>query len=107
VLGNALAWFLWLFALRSLPAGRAGIGTLAIPVIGVISAWVQLGERPGVSEGGGMILIIGALGLVTALEFVSSQRRAGGIRNPPDTHKNPIQQIHADGTSALWGNPPK
>jgi drug/metabolite transporter (DMT)-like permease len=61
VLANALAWFLWLYALRVLSAGRAGIGTLAIPVIGVAAAALQLGERVSPLEAAGMALIVGAL----------------------------------------------
>jgi drug/metabolite transporter (DMT)-like permease len=61
VLANALAWFLWLYALRVLSAGRAGIGTLAIPVIGVAAAALQLGERVSPLEAAGMVLIAGAL----------------------------------------------
>jgi drug/metabolite transporter (DMT)-like permease len=61
VLANALAWFLWLYALRVLSAGRAGIGTLAIPVIGVAAAALQLGERVSPLEAAGMVLIVGAL----------------------------------------------
>ncbi len=57
VLSNAVAWFLWLFILEKLPAGVAGIGSLAIPLVGVIAAWVQLGEKPGPFESAGMLLI--------------------------------------------------
>ncbi len=66
-LGNALAWLLWLYALRALPAGSAGMGTLAIPLIGVVTAWIQLGERPGGAEALGMAGIIGALCLLALL----------------------------------------
>ena len=66
VLGNALAWLLWMFALRKLSAGAAGLGTLATPVIGVAAAWLQLGERPTAGEAAGMALIIAALAIVTA-----------------------------------------
>jgi drug/metabolite transporter (DMT)-like permease len=55
--GNAIAWFLWLYILETLPAGVAGMGSLAIPLVGVISAWLQLGERPGQFEAAGMLLI--------------------------------------------------
>ena len=65
VLGNAVAWLLWLFALRKLSAGAAGLGTLATPVIGVAAAWLQLGERPTAGEAAGMALIIAALALFT------------------------------------------
>ncbi len=57
VLSNAIAWFLWLFILEKLPAGVAGMGSLAIPLVGVLTAWLQLGEKPGIFEGAGMLLI--------------------------------------------------
>jgi drug/metabolite transporter (DMT)-like permease len=66
VVANSLAWFLWLYALHSLPAGLAGLGTLAIPVVGVAGAWAQLGEVPSPGEGVGMGLIIVALAVLAA-----------------------------------------
>jgi drug/metabolite transporter (DMT)-like permease len=71
LLSSAICLTLWLFALRSLPAGAAGMGTLAVPVVGVIAAWVQFGEEPALVEGIGMMLIITALAVLTA----------AGIRN--------------------------
>ncbi len=59
--GNAVAWFLWMFIVEKLPAGAAGMGSLAIPVVGVLAAWLQLGEKPGLLEGAGMLLIGSAL----------------------------------------------
>ncbi|MCM1567051.1 MAG: DMT family transporter [Dehalobacter sp.] len=58
---NALAFLLWLFIVRSLPAGVAGMGSLITPLIGVFCAWVVLGETPGHIEGLGMLLISAAL----------------------------------------------
>ena len=46
ILGNALEFLLWGFALRKLSAGAAGLGTLATPVIGIAAAWLQLGSGP-------------------------------------------------------------
>ena len=66
VLANAVAWFLWLYALHALPAGAAGLGTLSIPVVGVVAAWLQLGEVPTLVEGIGMALIIAALAVLAA-----------------------------------------
>ncbi len=63
--GNAIAWLLWSYALSRLPAGVAGLGTLAAPVIGVLAARVQLGEVPTALEAVGMSLIVGALVLNT------------------------------------------
>ena len=73
ILANALAWFLWLFGLRRLSAGAAGIATLATPVIGVTAAWVQLGERPTAGEAAGMACIIAALAIVTVRGLVAGR----------------------------------
>jgi len=77
LLANALALCLWLYTLRALPAGDAGFGTLAIPIVGVACAWVQLGERPTPIESAGMALVIAALA-VTAVRGASAARRGLG-----------------------------
>ncbi len=65
ILGNAVAWLLWLYVLAHLPAGVAGLGMLATPVVGVLSAWLQLGERPSPTEAAGMVLVGLALALLS------------------------------------------
>lgn len=60
---NALAWLLWLYVLNRLSAGLASLGMLVTPVLGVLAAWVQLGERPGALEALGMLLVGIALAL--------------------------------------------
>lgn len=62
---NALAFILWLFIVRNLPAGVAGIASLVTPLFGVICAWVELGEKPGYVECVGMLLIGVALLFLT------------------------------------------
>jgi len=64
---------LWLYILHSLSTGTAGLSSLAVPVVGVVSAWIQLGERPGVLEAAGMGLIVIALAILTARELAASQ----------------------------------
>jgi len=64
---------LWLYILNSLPAGTAGVNSLAIPVVGVLSAWIQLGERPGALEAVGMALIVAGLAVLTAWGFRRSR----------------------------------
>jgi drug/metabolite transporter (DMT)-like permease len=64
VLATALAWVLWLFILRTLPAGVAGLSTLMIPVMSVLEALWLLGEKPGLAEGVGIVLILLALALL-------------------------------------------
>ena len=75
VLVMALGWGLWLFILRTLPAGVAGLSTLAIPVVSVLLAWWLLGERPGGAEGGGIALILLALALTGADTWRAGLRR--------------------------------
>jgi drug/metabolite transporter (DMT)-like permease len=74
VLATGLAWILFYYALRRMPAGMAGLGTLATPVIGVAAAWAQLGERPTATEAVGMLMIAVALALL-----------ALSSRKPPNT----------------------
>jgi drug/metabolite transporter (DMT)-like permease len=74
VFGNALAWVLWLYILHSFRAGTAGLAMLLTPVIGLSSAWIQLGERPGLVEGMGMLAIVAALLLTGVWEFVRGRR---------------------------------
>jgi drug/metabolite transporter (DMT)-like permease len=76
IAGSIVGLLLWLYILNSLPAGTAGINTLAIPVVGVVSAWLQLGERPGALEAAGMALIVAGLAVLTAWGFKRS-RQAG------------------------------
>ncbi len=78
ILGNALAWFLWLYALNELPAGVASLGTLAAPAIGVLAAALQFHEMPGGTETGGMLLIGSALALIS-LHAIRQHRRADPV----------------------------
>ena len=63
VLVYGLMWFAWFWILQRLDAGIASLGTLAVPVIGVLSGAVFLGERPTALEWAGMAFI--ALALLT------------------------------------------
>jgi drug/metabolite transporter (DMT)-like permease len=68
ILGNGVAWLLWLFVLRVLPAGTTGLASLANPVLGVTFAWAVLGERPGWAEVLGMALILLGIAVLTLRE---------------------------------------
>ncbi len=83
LLANAVAWFLWLYALHALPAGAAGLGTLAIPVVGVVASWIQLGEVPTFVEGVGMVFIISALALLAAYGLLAGRRAAAPAGEEP------------------------
>ena len=77
LLSNGLCYVLWIFALRALSAGAAGMGTLAVPVIGVMAAWIQLGERPLAVEAVGMTLIVVGLALLTTCGVLAARRGRG------------------------------
>jgi drug/metabolite transporter (DMT)-like permease len=60
-----LAWLLWLYALQRLAAGVASMTSMLAPLIGVIAAWLQLGEEPSIIELWGMALIAVALLIIS------------------------------------------
>ncbi|MGZ3505953.1 MAG: DMT family transporter [Vulcanimicrobiaceae bacterium] len=64
-IATALAYVLWTFVLDKLPARDASMGTLANPLVGILAAWLQLGEQPTLIEGIGMLLVIAGLALLT------------------------------------------
>ena len=78
LLGTGLAWVLWLYVLDTLPAGVAGLSSLAVPAVGVLAAWLELGERPSSSETVGMILIAASLGLLCAIAIARHRARRSG-----------------------------
>lgn len=64
VFTNAIAVALWFYALEKLPAGLAGMGTLATPVIGLTAAAIELSEIPTNSDALGMFLILAGLAMI-------------------------------------------
>jgi drug/metabolite transporter (DMT)-like permease len=70
VISQSLALILWFYLLKTLPAGIASMGTLATPIIGMLAAAIQLGERPSFLEGAGMMLIISGLTIISLQGFV-------------------------------------
>jgi drug/metabolite transporter (DMT)-like permease len=72
LVGTCFAVFLWLFVLNNMPAGIAGLGTMAAPVLGLLFSWAQLGEQPTVIEGIGMVTILAG----SALLFMRGLREA-------------------------------
>lgn len=57
VFAMAVGYVLWFNIINNLPVGVATLGTLLVPVVGVIGAVVLLGERPGWSDLAGFALI--------------------------------------------------
>jgi len=65
VLVSALCWYLWFWVLARLDAGLASFGILAVPVLGVVSGVLELGEQPRPIEWTGIGLIVAALALIS------------------------------------------
>lgn len=57
VLCDSLAFLVWFYILKHMPADIAGIGLLGIPLLGVLASWLQFDESPGLPTGAGMDLI--------------------------------------------------
>jgi drug/metabolite transporter (DMT)-like permease len=55
--GTALAYLLWFQSVARLPASTAGLGTLLVPVVGVLASALLLGERPSAADLAGFALI--------------------------------------------------
>jgi drug/metabolite transporter (DMT)-like permease len=87
---SAIAYLLWLYVLHSMPAGTAGISTLAVPVVGVVAAWIQLHERPGTMEAVGMGLIVVGLAILTARGIRENRKeRLAGAASPETPTSKP------------------
>lgn len=70
VLVYGFVWFLWFWVLQRLHAGIAGLGILAVPLVGVLAGVALLGERPAMLEWAGMALV--ALALLLNLRGIRS-----------------------------------
>jgi drug/metabolite transporter (DMT)-like permease len=64
VLGTGLAHFLWWTIVGKLPTTTAALGSLLVPVVGVVASTVILGERPTVNDMIGFAMILGAAACV-------------------------------------------
>jgi drug/metabolite transporter (DMT)-like permease len=82
LIGTCYAVFLWLYVLNNMPAGIAGLGTMATPVLGLLFSWAQLGERPTVLEGVGMAAILAgsAILFMRGLKEAPPARSAAPVR---------------------------
>ena len=61
---QALAYLIWYRLLARLPAGTISLSMLLVPAIGVISSILVLGERPGMADLIGLVLMTAAAAAV-------------------------------------------
>jgi len=64
LIGFGIAYLLWFTIITRLPATTASIGSLMVPVVGVVVSTVILGERPTLSDIVGFTLIFAAAACV-------------------------------------------
>ena len=64
LIGMGLAYFCWFFVVDRLPTTTASLGSLLVPVIGVVGSALVLGERPSLSDAIGFALIFSAAACV-------------------------------------------
>jgi probable blue pigment (indigoidine) exporter len=65
VLANGLGYITWFAALRRLPASLVGIGSLLVPMIGVLASAAALGEPLGWREGGALALTLSGVAIAS------------------------------------------
>lgn len=72
----AMVWchYAWFRVLSLFPAGLAAIGTLAVPVVGVFSSALMLGEAIGANEILALGLVVAGLFLVMVLPGLKARR---------------------------------
>jgi drug/metabolite transporter (DMT)-like permease len=80
-LAGTLAHWAWFTLARTLPVAVSSLSSLPVPVVGVISGIVLLGERPGTQEWIALALVVAALFTVL---FQPAGRRAVAAPLAPD-----------------------
>ncbi len=65
LIGNIFCYWAWVKLVNLFPASVASVGTLAIPIVGVLSSALVLGETVGIREIAALILVVMALSIVT------------------------------------------
>jgi drug/metabolite transporter (DMT)-like permease len=88
VSGMLIGQWIWFVVLDRLPVAVASIGTLAIPIVGLLSSALLLGEPVGPSELAALGLVVSALMLVTLPRGRSVEGRVA----PPVAIRQPRQQ---------------
>ena len=69
VVATALGWLLWLFILKQLSAGVAGLGMMAVPALGILFSHLHYGENFNRVEIAGMLLLAASLALLSWLNL--------------------------------------
>jgi len=89
-LAGTLANLVWFMLARTLPVAISSLSSLPVPVVGVISGMILLGERPGPQEWIALALVLAALFIVMftprrpGADATVAQAPAGDVTAPRD-----------------------
>jgi len=75
VVGSGLGWLLWGEVVSRIPAPTVAIGSLSIPVVAAVAAFIQLGERPDALSLAGLTILFAAV-VVGALPHREPEAKA-------------------------------
>ena len=85
VFAGTIAHWAWFTLARTLPVAVSSLSSLPVPVVGVFSGMLVLGERPGAAEWIALALV------VSALVAVLWPGRSVQVSEPPPTGQTPPQ----------------
>lgn len=66
IVSTAFGFGSWTWLMRRHPASRVAPFTLLVPPVGILTAWIALGERPNTAELAGAAIVLVGLAFVTA-----------------------------------------
>lgn len=79
-LAGTLAYWAWFKMARNLPVAVSSLSSLPVPVVGVLSGMLFLGERPGASEFAALALVLASLAAV----LFAPASKADVVRTVPE-----------------------
>lgn len=83
VIANAVAYFAWFRAVAALPAVVSGIGSMAVPVVGVFSSYFLLEEQIGWRE----LLALALICLALAINLFGGRPKSQPAPSVSDTNR--------------------
>ena len=81
VLGTLVGSGIWVWLMARHPAGSVAPFSMLVPVVGIATAWLVLGERPAWLELAGGVLVVGG---VLRASRAGARARTRGPHNPRD-----------------------
>jgi O-acetylserine/cysteine efflux transporter len=80
VLATGFGFGSWTWLMRRHPASRVAPFTLLVPPVGIVSAWIALGERPNAAELAGALVVLAGLAAIAAAQSPPSSRWRSSMR---------------------------